>query len=112
LLLRVVVLHARLQAAGQLQHPNLRWQSAAMALTAHLAASSAASLPDGSAERLAAMAASCHSTFTKLQLASDAQAEESTEDIQLRIVAYQALLATLGALHKAVGTLHEVLLHL
>ena len=111
-LLSVAVLHARLQAAGQQQHPNLLWQFAAMALTARLAACSVASLPAGSAERLAAMVTSCHSTFAKLQRASDSPAEEPTEDRHLRIVAYQALLYTLGALHEATGTLHEVLLHL
>ena len=79
-----------------------------MALTAQLAAYSAASLPAGSAERVAAMVAFCHGTFTKLQLASDPQAAGSVEGTKLRIMAHQALLYTLGAL----GSLHEVPIHL
>ena len=97
----------RLQAAGlQQQHPNPLWRFATMALTAQLAAYSAASLPAGSAERLAAMVAFCQSA---MQMASDSRAEGDTlEDRHLQMLAYKALVPTMLVL----STLHEVLMHL
>ena len=103
----VVVLHARLQAAGLHQpHPNPLWRFATMALTAQLAAYSAGSLPAGSAERLAAMVAFCQS---RMQAAADSRAEgDALEDRHLQMLAYKALVPTMLAL----STLPEVLMHL
>lgn len=104
----VVVLHARHQVAI-LQQPfsDLMWQFETIAMTARLAACSTASQPAGSAERLAAMLQFCHGAFTHMQTPSDdSQAEEPVAD---KILGYQALLYTLGALNP---DLHEVLLHL